>query len=91
MQKLAKIRLIGWILASAVLLAILMPNALHLFAVDLHKMSLVTIGAVMAYWLDRSLFPYARPDRMTGVAADQAMIRRAIIVAAVILGMSLGA
>ncbi|MEL8635742.1 putative holin, partial [Escherichia coli] len=49
---------------------------------------------VLGYWLDRSLFPWARPDSFSPWKEPRccaaAMIRRAIIVAAVCLSVALG-
>ena len=68
--------------------------------VSLYKLSLVSLAAVVGYWLDRSLFPYARPDRFMGECYDLAiaghlaavsMIRRAVIVGCAMLAMGLGA
>jgi len=77
--------------------------------VVLYKIDLVTIGVVLGYWLDRTLFPYARPHVMYGHAyaeevqsghcpesrdkrfsGDLAAIRRALIVIACVLGLTLG-
>lgn len=111
-------RLSGWLfitLALALLVALLAPQQLP---VSLYKLSLVTLAGVVGYWLDRSLFPYARPDhflacedelpptmdhqgpsvfrevlrdpdqlRLAGVC----MLRRALIVAATMVAMGLGA
>ncbi|BEV15811.1 putative holin [Herbaspirillum sp. DW155] len=55
-------RLFGWLFATLLLLAcigLVYPNQLP---VSLYKLSLVTMAGVIGYWLDRSLFPYARPD-----------------------------
>lgn len=55
-------RLFWWLFATVILLAFIglfYPNQLP---VSLYKLSLVTMAAVIGYWLDRSLFPYARPD-----------------------------
>jgi hypothetical protein len=30
--------------------------------VSVYKLSLITMAAVVGYWIDRSAFPYARPD-----------------------------
>ena len=30
--------------------------------VALYKLTLIALAAVIGYWLDRALFPYARPD-----------------------------
>lgn len=55
-------RLSGWLLITLVLLACVWAIAPHQLPVSLYKLSLVTLAAVVGYWLDRSLFPYARPD-----------------------------
>ena len=92
-------RLSGWLLITLVLLACVWAIAPHQLPVSLYKLSLVTLAAVAGYWIDRSLFPYARPDSylMGMMRADQlqlmgmAMLRRAIIVGAAMLAMGLGA
>ncbi|MCO1337156.1 putative holin, partial [Microbulbifer sp. OS29] len=75
--------------------------------VVLYKTALVTGAVVLGYWLDRSLFHYARPhdffqlslrlqkDSMVGARelrlnASLATLRRALIVLACVLGMTLG-
>lgn len=98
-------RMFGW-LAVAVLLgctvAVLAPQQL---AVSLYKLSLVSMAAVAGYWLDRSLFPYARPDAVSrdallapvdGLLAPVllfvgCMLRRAVVVAAAMLAVGMGA
>lgn len=55
-------RLSGWLLITLVLLACVWAVAPHQLPVSLYKLSLVSLAAVVGYWLDRSLFPYARPD-----------------------------
>lgn len=55
-------RLYGWLIATILLLVtigLLYPQQLP---VSLYKLSLVSMAGVAGYWLDRSLFPYARPD-----------------------------
>jgi hypothetical protein len=47
------------------------------------------MGAYLGYWFDRLIFPYARPHTLEGIAAGTAWKRRALIVAAAILGASL--
>ena len=63
--------------------------------VTLYKFSLVTGAGVAGYYLDRELFPYARPDIfLVGgreIAFAAAQIRRAIIVAAMMLAVGMGA
>lgn len=106
-------RMAGWLLTALLLIiaiALISPQQLP---VALYKLSLISLAAVVAYWLDRSLFPYARPDsylqydwRCTGTSCEMdadhqvaqryhqvfaaAMLRRAIIVGAVVVGVAMG-
>lgn len=120
-------RLWGWILISIVLLLVVAWVAPQQVPVSIYKLSLVTMAGVVGYWLDRSMFPYARPDvfltmgepfdvDFVGPSGDlkcdpevglctlqsapdtallqlagQSMFRRAVIVAAAMLAMGLGA
>ena len=91
-------RLWGWFLITLALLAAVWCIAPQQLPVSLYKLSLVTLAAVVGYWLDRSLFPYARPDAIRiQPVPDQhcimgaAMLRRAIIVGCAMLAMGLGA
>ena len=54
-------RLWVWMLITVVLLAAVFAVAPQQLPVSLYKLSLVTLAAVVGYWIDRSLFPYARP------------------------------
>ena len=63
-SKIPRPRLWGWLLMTLVLLAAVWLIAPQQLPVSLYKLSLVTLAAVVGYWLDRSLFPYARPDTM---------------------------
>lgn len=66
------------------------------FPLMLHKLSLVTIAAVVGYFLDVILFPKFRPhlwqDNITNFQqiVSSILIRRAIIIAAMVLGVSMG-
>ncbi|MEO8120736.1 MAG: putative holin [Rhodoferax sp.] len=99
-------RLSGWLLITLVLLACVWAIAPQQLPVSLYKLSLVTLAAVVGYWLDRSLFPYARPDKFEQLARantvhmvaisllesmNWACLRRAIIVGCAMLAMGLGA
>lgn len=55
-------RLSGWAVITVLLLVAVWLLAPQQLPVSLYKLSLVTLAAVIGYWLDRSLFPYARPD-----------------------------
>lgn len=112
-----RVRMLGWFLASLILLAAIAVIRPEQLPVALYKLSLISLAGVVGYHLDRSLFPYARPDsylatfcwrdhlwlhgkshrdadvpvvgayHMVFVAA---MMRRAIIVGACIIGVAMG-
>lgn len=98
-------RMADWLLAAIVLSFAVWWIAPQQLPVSLYKLSLVALAAVAGYWIDRSLFPYARPDaflppdptEIEDMDAVQlclmavAMLRRAAIVAATMLAVGLGA
>ncbi|MDT4329794.1 putative holin [Methylomonas sp. MV1] len=109
-------RLFVWAAASVLLLGLMLWLWPHQIGVAVFKVTLVAIAGVVGYYLDRSLFPYARPDGYLAhsveyrysrepVAHDAdfvvaegyhlvfalAMLRRALIVAAAMLAVGLGA
>lgn len=55
-------RLFEWLLATLLLLALIWLLFPQQLGVSLYKLSLVSMAGLVGYWLDRSLFPYARPD-----------------------------
>ena len=61
MSRIKTPRLSGWLLITLALLAAVWAIAPQQLPVSLYKLSLVTLAAVVGYWIDRSLFPYARP------------------------------
>lgn len=54
-------RLFGWTLITLSLLIGLGMLRPEQMPVILYKLCLVTFGAVLGYWIDRAVFPYARP------------------------------
>lgn len=100
-----KFRLAGWALLSCVLTLVVAVIAPQQLPVSLYKLNLIALAAVAGYWLDRSLFPYARPDSfldglwrpadcplwVAGALAAASMLRRALIVAAAMIAVGLGA
>ncbi len=110
-------RLSVWWLIAIVLLAVIYRVAPQQLPVALYKLSLLSLAGIAGYWLDRHLFPYARPDGYLN-AADwrewlkrrgkssfepdvsiasgyqmafcTAMLRRALVVAACVVGVALG-
>lgn len=51
-----------FVLLAALLLAAIAVLSPVQLPVVLYKAALVALAAVIGYWLDRALFPYARPD-----------------------------
>lgn len=47
------------------------------------------VYAYLGYWVDRVIFPYARPHTLTGIAEGTAWKRRALIVASAIVAGAL--
>ena len=112
-------RMFIWLLFTVFLFsAALFAQHTHpgsIFAVSLYKAHLMSLGGWGGYWLDRALFPYARPHeclpiddwRLTPEEKDilqgpdfleigppafaMAMMRRAVIVAACLICVGLGA
>ena len=92
-------RMADWLLAAIVLTVLVFLLAPHQLPVSLYKLSLIALAAVAGYWVDRSLFPYARPDTFIFKFESEsavrlfaaAMLRRAIIVAAAMMAVGLGA
>ncbi len=59
MRKIIVPRLSGWLIASVVLFALIGWTSSAQIPVVIYKLSLVSLSAVLGYWLDRSLFPGA--------------------------------
>ncbi|OZI15152.1 hypothetical protein CE195_03720, partial [Sodalis-like symbiont of Philaenus spumarius] len=56
-------RLAGWLAVSLALLLLIGLVSPQQLPVVLYKLALITLAAVVGYWLDRSLFPKARPGQ----------------------------
>lgn len=57
-------RMFDWLIAALLLTLLVWFIAPQQVPVSLYKVSLVALAAVAGYWIDRSLFPYARPHEM---------------------------
>ena len=102
-----------FLLLAVLLLAVIALVSPVQLPVVLYKAALIALAAVIGYWLDRALFPYARPDsylwRDWRKGTDEpegdvdypvvqgyirvftaAMLRRAIVVGCVVLGVAAG-
>lgn len=47
------------------------------------------MGGYVGYWIDRLIFPYARPHQLIGIEAGTSWKRRALIVAAAVVASAL--
>ena len=106
-------RLSTWLIIATLLIVVIGLVSPQQVPVVVYKLSLVSLAGVIAYWIDRSLFPYGRPDgylvrdwrcgacigthRVDHPIAEGyerpfmvATLRRAVIVAAVIVAVALG-
>lgn len=83
-------RMTDWTLITFALLMCLAIIAPSKLPIVLYKAGLVTLGGVLGYWIDRALFPYARPNQVQRAERAMAGIRRALVVLACILGLTLG-
>lgn len=85
-------RMTLWTIITLCLLLALAAVRPEQLQVVLYKSGLVTLAAVIGYWIDRSLFPAdARPHEcIGGIHIVGAWLRRAVIVLACVLGMTLG-
>ena len=96
-------RLFWWQIATVLLLAVIGFMHPQQLPVSLYKLTLITMAGVVGYWLDRSIFPYARPDSFIGrqdrrIVFDGdgfvfalAMLRRAILIGCAMLAIGMGA
>lgn len=55
-------RLVSWGLLTLALLAVVAVVSPVQLPVVVYKTSLISLAACAGYWIDRTLFPYARPD-----------------------------
>lgn len=55
-------RMSGWLLLAIVLMVVITAIAPQKLEVTTYKLCLIALAGVGGYWLDRGIFPYARPD-----------------------------
>lgn len=70
-------------------LAVIAVFAAQQIGVILYKATIIATSGYGGYWIDRVVFPYARPHEVDNEFFSAAMIRRAVIVAATILAGAL--
>lgn len=62
LRRVQRVRMADWLLYSLALMALVWFMAPQQLPVAVYKLALLSLAAVTSYWIDRSLFPYARPD-----------------------------
>lgn len=62
LRRVQRVRMADWLLYSLGLLLLVWFMAPQQLPVVVYKLALLALAAVTSYWIDRSLFPYARPD-----------------------------
>ncbi|MGP9798169.1 putative holin [Halomonas sp. 86] len=88
-----KLRIGPWLILAiitSIAVGFLYP---HQLGVLLWSLTKLCWGAYLGYWIDRSMFPYARPGNLLALSASSLglfMLRRTIIIAATILALGLG-
>lgn len=93
LRRLRAPRMTLWTIIALCLLLALAEVRPEQLQVVLYKAGLVTLAVVLGYWFDRSLFlgREARPHEcIGGIHIVGAWLRRALIVLAVVLGMTMG-
>ncbi|MBE8611510.1 hypothetical protein CYG68_03655 [Morganella morganii] len=60
---LSRPRLWGWLVTAVILLIVIGVVSPQQLPVVVYKLSLISLAAVLGYWLDRSLFPKSRPGQ----------------------------
>lgn len=89
-QRIRDLRLLEWIVLAMLAMLAIAYVAPHQLTVTVYKVSLVSLFALLGFRLDRALFPYARPDKVPADHAPMAGMRRAVVIAAVIIGGTIG-
>lgn len=85
-----RLRATPWLVATLLCVLVVAVIAPHQVGVLVWSLTKVTAGAYAGYWIDRSIFPYARPDRVPPAQAPIAWLRRAIVMGSVIIGLASG-
>lgn len=78
-----------WLLIALLTALSVFTIAPHQLGVLAWSLSKISIGAYLGYWLDRSMFPGARPPCISEPLRHHARYRRAILIAAAMLAMGI--
>lgn len=93
-----KLRAGPWLIGALIMAAIVGWLYPHQLGVLLWSLTKLSLGAYLGYWIDRTIFYYARPGSIdwreagphTAYLLAGCMLRRALIMASAILALGLG-
>lgn len=89
-----KFRAAPWLIVTLVMTTVIGVLYPHQLGVLLWSLCKLTAGAYVGYWIDRTIFYYARPgdfqDNGPWQIAAAFMLRRALIMSSTILALGLG-
>ncbi|UXF57473.1 holin [Chromohalobacter phage YPCBV-1] len=63
-----KLRALPWLLLALIATAVVGWLAPHQLGVLIWSLSKLAFGAYLGYWIDRTIYPYARPHDLFGMA-----------------------
>lgn len=82
-----KLRTWPWLVAALITTTVVALIAPHQVGVLIWSLTKLCWGAYLGYWIDRGVFPYARPHDEPGYLPQ---LRRALIIAAVEIALGVG-
>jgi hypothetical protein len=84
-----RLRAWPWLAGALLAIAVVTVIAPHQLGVLVWALAKLTVGVWLMYWVDRSIFGYARPHALTGGERVHAMYRRAILIAGGLIALAL--
>lgn len=75
LRRLLHLRMADWVIFALLLWGAVALIAPHQLEVSLYKLALVALAAITGWWIDRSLFPYARPETFFTLTRPDADVR----------------
>lgn len=88
-------RFLPWMVLALLLVAGVSYLSPQQFPVTLYKLSMVTVAAVFAYWIDRSMYkdsaqPRMDPEMPRDLYSAARLVSRGMIYLGTVLGITLG-
>ena len=89
-ELLSRMRMWPWLLCALCTMAVVGVMAPQQLGVLVWSLSKVCVGAYLAYWIHRSIERGPRPHELWTTGRDAALLRRTILVAAVVIALGVG-